>query len=184
MGNWLGPGRRTSVASFFKAEEVAAHTTRHGTHSPIDHDGPVALEVLRGDKWVEIGIFGSQSEAGEALDEQIVEGARSSHLRLRPLGRHHDRIAVSREELSASQGVDRFLRSALMILGMVALVPFAVVTSRIRAFRRPLKDQMEFRIPRSFIEWRRGVGDEPRYLAWFGGALLAVASMICVLAVR
>lgn len=71
-----------------------------------------------------------------------------------------------------------------MILGMVALVPFAVVTSRIRAFRRPLKDQMEFRIPRSFIEWRRGVGDEPRYLAWFGGALLAVASMICVLAVR
>ena len=51
----------------------------------VKHRGALVLEHLEGATWVEMGRYGTTQEASNALDDQIGQGARADHLRLRPL---------------------------------------------------------------------------------------------------
>ncbi len=71
---------------FFYVSEVLA-----GSH--LTHGGPMALERLKGESWVEIGRYGTAEESALGLDEQIARGVDASDLRLRPLeSKHHKKI--------------------------------------------------------------------------------------------
>ena len=68
-----------------KLHGVRAFGPRTDAADLDDHEGPVLLEQLRGDAWIEVGRYETSQRAASALDELISEGVHSSRLRLSPL---------------------------------------------------------------------------------------------------
>ncbi len=73
-------------------DEIARIVQRSAAFSDVfeaDYLGPVAVETLKGEVWVEVAVFNEQSGAATRIDELIAEGADPSRVRMAPHKRHH-----------------------------------------------------------------------------------------------
>ncbi len=73
--------------------------------------------------------------------------------------------------------VMRGVKVTLMVLGLVALLPVAIVTGNVRRFSRSWNNA-EYRVFKDFRDWLAHGGKEPSYLTWSGLALLLILGIV------